>query len=198
MPEITVTADQQERLEDVRQDVEAAFVDRYGQSTIEDALEYLLDTYTPPGKHERVVAYETIVAAEYPELQRIASEVDGVPGSGISAEEMRGQLLTAVGPVELAEKLSAVSDSDSESAVSETENHEAQRNETADGTDDETAESGQSGDPLATANQLLDEHDEKWSESTAGEEPYEVELPDGTVEPARTRDDVRRLLFRHY
>ncbi|MFC7176684.1 hypothetical protein [Halosegnis marinus] len=44
---------------------------------------------------------------------------------------------------------------------------------------------------------LLDEHDDKWRES-GGDEPYEVDLPDGSTETARTQDDVRGLLFRHY
>ena len=44
---------------------------------------------------------------------------------------------------------------------------------------------------------LLETHREKWGESD-GEEPYEVELPDGEVETARTKDDVKAILFRHY
>jgi hypothetical protein len=45
--------------------------------------------------------------------------------------------------------------------------------------------------------QLLDTHADKWGES-AGDARYEVELPDGRVEAARTKDDVRALLFKHY
>ncbi|MUW13797.1 hypothetical protein GJ633_03310 [Halorubrum sp. CBA1125] len=44
---------------------------------------------------------------------------------------------------------------------------------------------------------LLDTHDDKWSRSD-GDARYEVELPDGTHESARTKDDVRALLFKHY
>lgn len=44
---------------------------------------------------------------------------------------------------------------------------------------------------------LLERHDDKWREGS-GEERYEVELEDGTVETARTKDDVKAILFRHY
>ncbi|CCQ37473.1 uncharacterized protein Nmlp_3343 [Natronomonas moolapensis 8.8.11] len=44
---------------------------------------------------------------------------------------------------------------------------------------------------------LLDEHADKWRESD-GEVPYEVDLPDGSTETARTRDDIKATLFKHY
>jgi hypothetical protein len=60
----------------------------------------------------------------------------------------------------------------------------------ADGEDDEAR--------LDAMMSLLDTHDEHWSESDADDARYEVELPDGSVERVRTRDDVRSLLFQHY
>lgn len=44
---------------------------------------------------------------------------------------------------------------------------------------------------------LLETHSDKWREAD-GEEPYEVDLPDGGVETVRTRDDVKAILFREY
>ncbi|GAB7091652.1 hypothetical protein JCM18237_19230 [Halorubrum luteum] len=44
---------------------------------------------------------------------------------------------------------------------------------------------------------LLDTHDDKWREAD-GDARYEVDLPDGTTESARTKDDVRALLFKNY
>ncbi|MFO8115590.1 MAG: hypothetical protein R6U01_09590 [Halorubrum sp.] len=44
---------------------------------------------------------------------------------------------------------------------------------------------------------LLDTHDDKWREAD-GDARYEVDLPDGAVETARTKDDVRALLFKNY
>lgn len=45
---------------------------------------------------------------------------------------------------------------------------------------------------------LLDAHDDKWGEAEAADERYAVELPDGSTSHARTKDDVRALLFQHY
>ncbi|GAA0728218.1 hypothetical protein J2744_000454 [Halorubrum trapanicum] len=44
---------------------------------------------------------------------------------------------------------------------------------------------------------LLDTHGDKWREAD-GDARYEVDLPDGSVETARTKDDVRALLFKNY
>ena len=44
---------------------------------------------------------------------------------------------------------------------------------------------------------LLETHDDKWR-SADGDARYEVDLPDGSVETARTKDDVRAVLFKHY
>lgn len=45
---------------------------------------------------------------------------------------------------------------------------------------------------------LLDTHDDKWSETDAEDARYEVTLPDGETERVRTRDEVRAVLFKHY
>jgi hypothetical protein len=44
---------------------------------------------------------------------------------------------------------------------------------------------------------LLDTHSDKWGESS-GDERYAVDLPDGSTERVRTKDDVKALLFEHY
>lgn len=63
--------------------------------------------------------------------------------------------------------------------------------ETDDGSDDGGA--GQ----LDAMMSLLDTHGDKWREAD-GDARYEVDLPDGTIETARTKDDVRALLFKNY
>lgn len=194
MPEISLTDDQRARLEEVRRDVEAAFVDTYGHARMEDAVEYLLDTYTPPDDREdddTPVAYDRIATAEYPALQRVASDVPGVPGSGIDADEMRGKLLAELGPEKFTAKLGCENQADSKDSTDDSDDaSDADFDESA---DDDTG----GGDLLSTANQLLDEHDDKWREGE-GDAPYEVDLPDRSTESARTKDDVRQLLFRHY
>ena len=71
--------------------------------------------------------------------------------------------------------------------------------ETADDTDDApgAAASDAGSSQLNAMMNLLDTHDDKWRDGD-GDARYEVELPDGRVETARTKDDVRALLFRHY
>jgi hypothetical protein len=64
--------------------------------------------------------------------------------------------------------------------------------------DDDTADDADGGaGQLNAMMSLLDTHDDKWREGD-GDARYEVELPDGRVETARTKDDVRALLFRNY
>jgi hypothetical protein len=77
----------------------------------------------------------------------------------------------------------------------------------AEGTDAATArvvaeEDGDAtdGDGDAMLNEmmsLLDTHSDKWGESS-GDERYQVDLPDGSTEQVRTKDDVKALLFKHY
>ena len=48
MPELSVSDAQLERLDDIAAELEAVYVGEYGTVRPADALEYLLDTYTPP------------------------------------------------------------------------------------------------------------------------------------------------------
>lgn len=216
MPEITLTEAQYEQLEAVRADVEDAFVDGYGHARLEDAVDYLLDTYTPPDERGQATAppaYDRIATAEYPDLQHVAAEVPDIPGSGIDADEMRGKLLSALGAEELAARLAdgdaaenghSVDDEASADAAPETDESDSPDEATDDadgGAEDDTpdeADPSPPADPLAGVNQLLRDHDDKWRKVDDGDEPYEVDLPDGTTEGVRTRDDVRQYLFRHY
>lgn len=68
----------------------------------------------------------------------------------------------------------------------------------ADGATGADASPTGSDDPLDAMMSLLDEHEDKWDQASSEEARYEVELPDGSTEGVRTKDDVRGLLFRHY
>ncbi|WP_324661705.1 hypothetical protein [Haloarcula sediminis] len=229
MPEITVTETQRERLADMREELEAAYIDTYGHIRTTDVVQYLLDTYTPP-EQRGDVAHERIATAEFQDLQAVATDVEGVPGSGIDAETMRGELLSTLGVAEFAARLAAVEDGepassdtggaersdsgadDAESSGADSEPDDAAADSEEPPADDaDTASDGASDDGgsgptpntdgpgsiLSAANQLLTDHDDKWREG-GGDEPYEVDLPDGTTETVRTKDDVRGLLFKHY
>ncbi|WP_248896991.1 hypothetical protein [Haloplanus halobius] len=62
---------------------------------------------------------------------------------------------------------------------------------------DDDADAGGDDAMLDEMMNLLDTHDDKWGESS-GDERYAVELPDGSSEQVRTKDDVKALLFKHY
>lgn len=67
-----------------------------------------------------------------------------------------------------------------------------------DGDDADDADGDDAGaSQLNAMMSLLDTHADKWREGD-GDARYEVDLPDGDVETARTKDDVRALLFRNY
>ncbi|NLV07944.1 hypothetical protein GOC83_17585 [Haloarcula rubripromontorii] len=229
MPEIEITDTQQADLTSVREDLEDAFIETYGHIRTQDVVAYLLDTYTPPDRLEDEQNlsrpdYERIAAAEYPELQRIASNVPEVPGSGIEADEMRGKLLSALGTSELATRLADIESDTSASEGTEErgtgpdESGETPSNghggaqggapaqtgpasaavETDDAAEPDESANNTPGDTLSVANRLLTEHDEKWTRSDENDEPYEVTLPDGSTVSARTKDDVRKLLFQNY
>lgn len=53
-------------------------------------------------------------------------------------------------------------------------------------------------DRLQAMMDLLEDHDDKWTETEGDEGKYAVTLPDGSTETVRTKDDVRALLFQHY
>lgn len=192
MPDITVTEHQLTELQEIQRDLEAAYVDTYGHIRMEDVISYFLDTYVPP-EEDAVAAgqYEMIATAEYPLLQQVAAETEGVPGSGIDTETMRGMLLSTLGVSEFAARLNAHLDTD-ESPEQEPQGDD-QSTDVTPGPDADTGDG-----ILATANKLLDEHAEKWEDTDGTEEPYTVTLPDGTTEHVRTKDDVRQLLFKHY
>jgi hypothetical protein len=64
---------------------------------------------------------------------------------------------------------------------------------------EETTDDGDAGDdglPSGPMN-LLADHEDVWREGS-GDARYEVDLPDGSTAEARTRGDVRALLFEHY
>jgi len=230
MPEITVTETQRETLEAIQSDLETAYIDTYGQIRRTDVVQYLLDTYTPPAEQSSDVDRERIATAEFQLLQEVAADVEGVPGSGIDTETMRGELLSALGVEEFAARLADldVSDTDADADSTDAESTDgadtdadadAEEAGQVDGddaptdessspattdTDDDTAttagsppDSGGPSSVLSAANQLLDTHDDKWRKG-GGEAPYEVDLPDGTTEDVRTKDDIRGLLFKHY
>lgn len=63
--------------------------------------------------------------------------------------------------------------------------------------DDQTDATDGADGQLNAMLSLLDTHNDKWWHAD-GEARYEVQLPDGSTKTARTKDDVRAVLFKNY
>ena len=206
MPTIELTEEQLDRLEAVRDDVAETLGGPYGHTRVQDAVEYLLDTYTPP---EEGATPDTDDGAESTADDATAESADST-GGGLASLEPVGSAKAAAleragyeTPDDLRE--ASVGELTEISGVGETLAErilDAVGRETDEANADATESASDQGEDDGTNRldammNLLDEHDDKWRESD-GDEPYEVELPDGSVETARTKDDIRGILFRHY
>ncbi|MES3517015.1 MAG: helix-hairpin-helix domain-containing protein [Natronomonas sp.] len=219
MPELTVTDEQLERLRAICEELEAFYVGEYGRVDEVDAVEYLLDSYRPPeemptaltdlegvgdskARRLREAGYESVDdvrAATVAEL----TQIDGI-GDGHAAQLLEEAGATGAGR---SADTDDTSDDDADSTQSDgTQRTDADRpSAEVDGADDTTdggagsaaPAAAESGETLQQAMSMLDTHDDRWREHS-GDEPYEVDLPDGSTESARTKDDVRRLLFKHW
>jgi hypothetical protein len=95
---------------------------------------------------------------------------------------------------------------DDEREIGDDESDEANADESggtsageSDGQDEADRDGGSSDDDgqLNAMLSLLETHEDKWRPAD-GDARYEVDLPDGSIEAARTKDDVRAVLFKHY
>jgi len=135
-------------------------------------------------------------AAEETDLYEIAAAFDVTGRSDMTKAELVDAVLDA------AESLAADPFSwvDVDLGGDASEPGPSDESESSDSADD-GAETGSESDAgasqLDAMMSLLDTHDDKWREAD-GDARYEVELPDGDVETARTKDDVRALLFKNY
>ena len=239
MPELPVTDEQLRRLRAVCSDLEAAYVGPYGRVQPADALEYLLDTYTPP---EEAATDAGAGTAPADAGARAAADAGGgdaggrgvdsasEDGDGGDAESEDDDLTAIDGVGEVTAAALADAGFDSLSAIEAadpaalTEADGVGEKQAVDivaavagmdrGGSDGTGRGGDgsgvgaagpgAGDPsdspedtLQQAMSLLDAHDDRWREGS-GDEPYEVDRPDGSTEAVRTKDDVKRLLFEHW
>jgi len=200
MPELSVSEAQRERFEEIRAELETVYVGEYGTVTQHDAFQYLLDTYTPPDAEdesdlsseiERLTAIngvgeataEAMIAAGFPTVEHVGNaDPDALAEiKGISREQ-------ATDITDAADTLK--SDEGGESDDDTNEGTERSASDSSDDTDSPE-------DTLQQAMSLLDAHDDRWRESN-GDEPYEVDLPDGSTEAVRTKDDIKRLIFKHW
>ncbi|MFB6079404.1 MAG: hypothetical protein ABEJ81_00130 [Haloferacaceae archaeon] len=195
MPDIEITEDQRDRLHAVQEALAADVVGKYGHVRASDAVEYLLDRYEADGDEPDAGA-GSIDAPTGNEGAPETVDADGTDGTGDDDG----------------------TDGTGDDATDDTGGDDGSADgRTGDGATDATGSDDTGGDdgstdegagPAAVAGgdaaeldammNLLADHDDRWRESDAADARYEVDLPDGTTEHARTKDDVRGLLFRHY
>jgi hypothetical protein len=189
MPEIQVTDDQLERLDALREELAAEVVGKYGHVRRRDAVEYLLDQH-----------------AEGTESGGTAGEAPGGDGDAVDPSSPTSGAGSGPGPGS-----DPGSGSGSGTDASPAESRGERGDETrvvpegngagadADAAGGAGAEGDDDGGAMLDAMMnLLSEHEDKWREASGGDARYEVDLPDGSTDQARTKDDVRALLFEHY
>lgn len=224
MPEITLSQDQVEYLEGLREHIAEEHVGPYGHVRMREAVQFLVDRYeatteqTADREAVRRAVELGLADRSYQELQRLASDTEGVEPGG-KAEELRDRLVEARVATVLEEDRSAADEQRTEDdGTDEVADEAAEAASAAEGREesadngDEAPESDASGDDSGGDNSdsddgssrlqrmmgLLDRHDDVWDETDSEEGKYSVTLPDGSTETVRTKDDVRALLFKHY
>lgn len=199
MPDLSVSESQLERLEEISAELETVYVGEYGTVRSADALQYLLDTYSPPDADSSASASdvdiaaltaiegvgeataESLVDAGFPTVERV-----------VEADPEAIADLDGVGPTQAVDIVASATE-----IVSNAEEGESAQpsDDAAVGPGENEAETPEN--TLQQAMSLLDTHDDRWRESS-GDEPYEVDLPDGSTKGVRTKDDIKRLIFKHW
>ena len=249
MPTLDVTDDHADRIEALREELEAAHAGPYASVDREDALAYLLDLADAVDDPERVAAPtgdesgaetgdeptdavgEAAAADAVPfdrdrarellsarnrrdsdpdpndpmDLSDIAAAFDVTGRSGMTKDELVDAILDAAealaadpfARVDVDLDAAEAADEPVEDADDENDSVEDEASEDDAGGDSTGSDDDGGAGQLDAMMSLLDTHADKWREGD-GDARYEVDLPDGSVETARTKDDVRALLFRNY
>lgn len=234
MPTLELTAEQQDRIEQLQAALTDDHAGPYATVGTGETVTYLLDladavddpghradpdelavTHTPEPPFDRDSAREALEgrnlrhsdpdSADQLDLHEIAAAFDVTGRSDMQKDELIEAILDrattlsenpfALVGLDLTEEMPAAAASDSASSPDSSEPPDPSEPSDGGARDGQTDDGG--AGQLNAMMRLLDTHADKWGES-AGDARYEVELPDGRVEAARTKDDVRALLFKHY
>ncbi|QLC33417.1 hypothetical protein EFA46_004105 [Halarchaeum sp. CBA1220] len=182
MPEIDIAAEQAEYLEELRAALAEEHLGEYGTMRTRDALQYLIDQHEASPDDGALGTDAGAAAASGGHDDGDASDlsVDDLPDE-TPAVESEAPDATGEGAGEDAEAADIDGDADD-----------------GDGGDADADAGGGGPSPLAQTMQLLEDNDDVWEEVESSDGKYAVTLPDGSTKHARTKDDVRALLFKHY
>ncbi|GGL35569.1 hypothetical protein GCM10009037_19070 [Halarchaeum grantii] len=178
MPEIDIAAEQAEYLEELRAALAEEHLGEYGTMRTRDALQYLIDQHEASDDGS-ALGTDTDAAAASDDGDASDLSVDDLPDE-TPAVEAETPDATGEGAGEDVEAADIDGDADD-----------------GDGGDAD-ADAGGGPSPLAQTMQLLEDNDDVWEEVESSDGKYAVTLPDGSTKHARTKDDVRALLFKHY
>lgn len=197
MQTLEVTDDQYTYIQTLREHLSEEVVGRYGYVRDCDAVQFLIDNLD--GDAEGVPELDGMPAVE---SMNGAGAADADATESADADDSADPSSTDEAPpdgVDPAEVDEGETAADGEDQKEETDagdgSEEAEESATAMAS---TRGGASDDDMLDRMMNLLETHEDKWDESQKGDVRYEVELPDGTVADAQTKDDVRALLFRHY
>jgi predicted flap endonuclease-1-like 5' DNA nuclease len=207
MPDLPVSEAQLERLEELSDELEAIHVGEYGTVRPRDALEYLLDACPPPAAEADDPGSSLESGADLDALTAIDGVGEATAESLVDSGFPTVERVADADPSAIAE-IDGIGDTQAVDIVaSATELGDETSDEGADDGSSQPSEAASPGpsnggsdspeDTLQEAMSLLDAHDDRWRESS-GDEPYEVDLPDGSTEAVRTKDDIKRLIFKHW
>lgn len=175
MPELRLTESQWERLDALQEELAAEHAGPYASVRQQDAIDYLLDLAEEINDPRRRLDLENDAPSG-------STETNMGDNKDSSDNNPAGRMTAA------SEDVAGDGDSPSDSLTNE-------GNPSAEPVKiDSVSDVIKNPDGILD---LLERHDDKWQEGT-GEERYEVKLDDGTIETARTKDDVKAILFRHY
>lgn len=179
MPEIDIAAEQAEYLEALRAALAEEHLGEYGTMRTRDALQYLIDQHEA-SRDGGALGTDSDAAAESDDGDASGPSVDDLPDE-TPAVEAEAPDATGEGTGEDAEAADIDADADD-----------------GDGGGDADADAGGGPSPLAQTMKLLEDNGDVWEEVASSDGKYAVTLPDGSTKHARTKDDVRALLFKHY
>ena len=169
----------------------------YASAETDDAVEFLLDLAAEVGDRAEGAEPETDAVSTAVDMAGVEIPTDGATTDDAESAAGDGEQSTDHEPSESDsagdDPTATDADGESDAPADDAEGDEPD----SDGVETGSAADGAAADDGGDVFDLLREHDDKWRKS-GGDEPYEVDLPDGGTEHVRTRGDVKAILFKNY